>query len=411
MKTTVFKLVTFIFFSAFELHAQQGWFWQNPLPVGDGLGAVRFVSATEGWIPTDGGQLLHTTNAGTTWSVQSPSPGTVIGFLSGAGPNISFLNASTGWVIGTLGGFEKVSGAALYKTTNGGAAWLQQNVGAGDFGLAVQFFDANNGWAVTGNGEPPNLSGSILHSTDGGTNWSSQYTTSAYKVIVSISFADANNGWAVVDSFSSSNDAGSPSAIIHTSNGGATWTIQLNDTSAGALGAIQFVDANNGWVVGDSAKILHTTNGGTNWTAATNANIASSSHNRSLFFLDVNNGWISTGGLGGSNNVVHTTDGGANWTTQSPGTQYEIFSTHFVDVNNGWVAADYGGIGRTTDGGATWILQSSSVTNNGLYAIAALPDGNNIWVVGGDIPGGEVLEQFFIPQTAELIGQCSQSQR
>ena len=381
MNNTVLKLVTLIFLSAFGLHAQQGWFWQNPLPVGDGLGTIEFVSATEGWISTENGQLLHTTNAGSTWNVQSPNPGVVMTIASGAGPSVSFLNASIGWVMGFLGGYDNPSGAVLYKTTNGGASWVQQNLGSESVGLAVQFVDANNGWAVTGSGTFE--SGSILHSTNGGTNWSSQYTSGANKLIVSISFVDANNGWAVIDSLSSEPDFVSPATIIHTTNGGATWITQLNDTTAGTLGAVQFVDANNGWVVGDSAKILHTTNGGTNWSAVTNAGISSSSKNRSLFFLDTNIGWISSG-----NNVLHTTNGGATWTTQSPGTQYSIFSTYFVDVNNGWVAADYGGIVHTTDGGATWSLQSSTVTNNGLYSVAALPDGNNIWAVGGDVYGG-----------------------
>ena len=281
MKITLSKIAALIFLSAFELHAQQGWFWQNPLPVGEALGIVRFVSATEGWIPTSGGQLLHTTDAGTTWSVQSPSPDSVIEFTSGVGPNASFLSATTGWVMGTLGGFANPSGAALYKTTNSGAVWVQQNVGPDPYGLAVQFVDANNGWAVTGNGTLQNLS--IFHSTDGGTNWTSQYTTNANNVILSISFVDASNGWAVVDSFVSY-DPGPPSTIIHTSNGGTTWTTQLNDTTAGSLGAVQFVDANNGWVAGDSSKILHTTNGGIDWIPVTNTGIPSSSSNRSLFF-------------------------------------------------------------------------------------------------------------------------------
>lgn len=84
--------------------AQRGWFWQNPLPVGGALAGVKFVSSTEGWITTAGGQLLHTLNAGATWSEQSPSPTMVIEFFSGPGPNVSFLKASTGWVIGFFGG-------------------------------------------------------------------------------------------------------------------------------------------------------------------------------------------------------------------------------------------------------------------------------------------------------------------
>ncbi|MFI5252253.1 MAG: YCF48-related protein [Bacteroidota bacterium] len=384
MKHSVLCLLLLIFVSALKLHGQQGWFWQNPLPVGGAIGTVKFVSATEGWMIAEGAQLLHTTTAGATWNVQSPSPGTLLSSINGGGLSLSFLNATTGWMIGTFGD-DNINplGPALYKTTNSGGSWTQQPVGSGAIGFAVQFIDANNGWVTTGNGSFQNLSGSILHSTDGGNTWSLQYTTGANAIISSISFVDINNGWAVIDSFSSNhNGLVSPAVIIHTTNGGVTWTSQFTDNTPGIFEAIQFLDANNGWVVGDSAKVLHTTNGGSSWTPVTIAGISSTSKNRSLFFLDANNGWISTS-VSGGNNISHTTNGGATWTTQSPGTQYAIFSTYFFDANNGWVSADYGGIAHTTNGGANWTLQSSSVTNNTLRSVFALPDGNRLWV-GGD---------------------------
>ncbi len=105
------------------------WFWQNPLPVGDAIGHVRFVSATEGWATTSGGRILHTTNGGVSWSSQDPEPGETFRFIEGVGPGISFLDASNGWVIATRGTFEEPQGAALYKTTNGGASWQILNTG------------------------------------------------------------------------------------------------------------------------------------------------------------------------------------------------------------------------------------------------------------------------------------------
>ncbi|MCH7879709.1 MAG: hypothetical protein IH914_10405, partial [candidate division Zixibacteria bacterium] len=239
----------------------------------------------------------------------------------------------------------------------------------------------------------------------------SQFTTNSLNIIVSISFIDTNNGWAIVDSIAESGeDFFALSTIIHTTDGGATWVTQLRDTTVGIINVIQFVDADNGWVVGDEAKILRTTNGGNTWTPVTNSGIADSSTNDALFFLDANIGWISSDDRGPNRGVVlHTTDGGATWSTQNSGLNSRIFGVHFIDGTTGWVAADGGGIAHTTDGGMTWAAQSSSVTNNELNDVFALPDGVNLWAVGenGTIlhttDGGSVWEI----QTSDLTDRVA----
>lgn len=40
----------------------EDWFWQNPLPQGQGLNGVVFVDAATGTAVGDGGMILHTTN-------------------------------------------------------------------------------------------------------------------------------------------------------------------------------------------------------------------------------------------------------------------------------------------------------------------------------------------------------------
>jgi photosystem II stability/assembly factor-like uncharacterized protein len=54
---------------------------------------------------------------------------------------------------------------------------------------------------------------------------------------------------------------GTAGAIVHTSNGGASWSSQ-NSGSASELRNITFVDPNNGWAVGLGGTILHTVNSG-----------------------------------------------------------------------------------------------------------------------------------------------------
>jgi photosystem II stability/assembly factor-like uncharacterized protein len=65
-------------------------------------------------------------------------------------------------------------------------------------------------------------------------------------------------GWAVGDG----------GTILHTSDGGTTWTAQTSGTT-NLLSLVEFTDANTGWAVGVGGTILHTSNGGTTWTAQT----------------------------------------------------------------------------------------------------------------------------------------------
>ena len=154
-----------------------------------------------------------------------------------------------------------------------------------------------------------------------------------------------------------------PSEILRTTNGGATWTSQLRDTTPGWFESLQFLNGTNGWVVSAYGKILHTTDGGTNWILVTNTGTTSSADNKAVFFLDLNNGWIGSSNPGIDNSVLHTTDGGTSWETESVPVQYSVFSISFIDAKNGWLSSDYGGIAHTTSGGEPTSVGEMSNSN------------------------------------------------
>jgi photosystem II stability/assembly factor-like uncharacterized protein len=52
--------------------------------------------------------------------------------------------------------------------------------------------------------------------------------------------------------------------ILHTENGGGTWTRQQTETDY-TLASIFFVNTKEGWSVGDEGTILHTEDGGATW--------------------------------------------------------------------------------------------------------------------------------------------------
>lgn len=329
-----------------SLNAQGSWTLQTN-PIGSGetamLGKVQFVTETEGWISaSNSGGLLHTTNAGITWSLVPTSGIDIVTSSSDPFGGLSFISPTTGWVMKMFGDINNPLGAVVYKTTDKGVTWQQQLISetVGDGGFQLQFFDANNGWASV-----INFPGSIKYykTTNGGSSWNLISTDTSWKIC---HFIDANNGWAIDPWFFNQSTS---SKIYRTTNGGASWVMQYEDLLSMQFHAIQFTDINNGWVVGENGKILKTTNGGTNWFPLTNVGISTEYFNNCLYFKNATTGWIGSrhNNTEESAKILHTNDGGISWTTQD--TNYpngNIFSIYFGDDNNGWFTGDSGVIGH-----------------------------------------------------------------
>jgi hypothetical protein len=73
-----------------------------------------------------------------------------------------FINEQTGWVVGM-----NVDSKTIFKTTNGGFNWIEQNnpISTGSKQINnVKFINENTGWVAA-------LTNTILRTTNGGTNW------------------------------------------------------------------------------------------------------------------------------------------------------------------------------------------------------------------------------------------------
>lgn len=311
------------------------------------LGRIQFVSSTEGWIVAGEGNLLHTTNAGENWSSQSPGGSDTVSFNTDnfrALSPLSFTDPTTGWVAGTLGSFSNPTGAVLYNTTNGGGTWNRQLLTGWSYAWGVQFVDANRGWVCVLNGSKSDYTYAVLKTTDAGTHWTTDYSI-ANEGFLAPYFIDESNGWAMLGY-----------SIVCTTDGGATWNTQFSDNTPGMFNGIQFLDLNNGWVVGDSGKVFRTTDGGEHWTRILNAPTTSNHH--AVFFANTNVGWIGSRVYSdqGEGMILHTTDGGASWTMEDTPSPQDINGIYFIDANNGWLIGEPGIIAKTTSGGGTTLI-------------------------------------------------------
>lgn len=294
------------------------------------LTSVFFTSADTGYVVGGSGSngvIQKTTNGGLNWTVQP----------SGSNPfynSVSFLNDSTGYVVG--------NGGKILKTTNGGASWTAQTSGVTTSLYSVYFTSPNNGFASE--------YGRILRTTNGGANWSYVTIFQSYE-LYSLYFTDAQTGYA----------AGRSGKILKTTNGGANWSFLTSGTNIN-LRSVCFTTANQGYAVGENGIMLKTTDAGVTWTPFSG----------SAWFADLNGVYFPnacTGyAVGNQGAILKTSSGGAQWTTQNSPTANNLRSVFFPTDMKGYAVGDTGKIIATTNGGTTWVTQTSG-TSNTLYSV------------------------------------------
>jgi photosystem II stability/assembly factor-like uncharacterized protein len=147
-----------VVFGASASFAQSGWFWQNPLPQGNHLGAVAVSDSQTATAVGDYGTILRTSDGGATWTLQGSGTSKDL-------RGVSFVDSNTATAVGGGETQPPFTPSVILRTTDGGATWANQLFGMTNFLVAVSLVDANTG---TGVGD------SILRTTDAGAHWRPQ---------------------------------------------------------------------------------------------------------------------------------------------------------------------------------------------------------------------------------------------
>jgi photosystem II stability/assembly factor-like uncharacterized protein len=191
-----------------------------------------------------------------------------------------------------------------------------------------------------------------------GVTWTQ--TTPGYGVYyLGIDFLDNQNGWLV----------GENQTILRTSDGGATWTRQHQVAGAYALAKIQMWSATRGWAVGNGGALFATTDG-SNWVQQAEPSGSYLGPMEDLRFVSSQEGWA----VGSSSHIIHTTTAGADpdgggpregWSESNTGVPESpsiwFNGVDFVDSMRGWAVGEelydnnwWASVYMTTDGGASW---------------------------------------------------------
>jgi len=199
------------------------------------LEAVQVVGP-QAVVAVDGtGRLYRSADAGSTWTASPAAPPE----LTAAG--LHFDTLLSGWVVG-----QGFNGAALFRTTDGGAIWTPVPDFQGTY-VAVDFAGAS-GWAAA-------TYGSFYRTTDGGSSWSELLLPGSPANILDMDFWNASVGYAV----------GASGYAARSGDGGLTWQILPTPNATDQITDIELIGPNELWVSTAAGVAMYSATGGQNW--------------------------------------------------------------------------------------------------------------------------------------------------
>jgi len=333
---------------------------------------------------------------------------------------IQMIDGATGWGIGSMAGDAN----HVLITQDGGSLW--EDVTPPEPALATKhafgyFYDRHTGWVTyyptSWTGGSTTLTFYTWKTTNGGATWTQSATQSIYFENPYgdpplIDFISASTGWILL------RDGGVgmnkyPVTLLKTTNGGASWTIQIygpGDLFSCPKTGMDFVDANTGWVTYDwtcpypGPRVSATSDGGTTWSdiflpdptslPGLFANTACSSHSPNLF--SATSGAVAMSCTIGSDPtyivdyLYVTTNGGASWidVPYPGGPLYALDTATMFAMGQEQHRSTDGGVNWTPTSVVAWDGQFSFVTSlyiwgvaeaSGSYALVKSINGTSSW--------------------------------
>lgn len=181
----------------------------------ENLNCIQFIN-TIGYAAGQNGELLKTTNSGTTWtSLNSTTTDDITA--------IHFITTTTGFFTSSTG--------KVFKTTNGGSSWSNkqlQSIGALN---GIDFQDSQIGLTVGDNGY-------IFRTIDAGATWTDLGNVSVF-VVNDVKFINDTLALAI----------GAQGSILSSSDAGENWNYK-GISSSNTFSAIEKLDDANAGIVG-----------------------------------------------------------------------------------------------------------------------------------------------------------------
>lgn len=386
--------------SWFSLHLPFREFYINTV-------GVFFLSATNGFISSDQGEVFFTADGGRSWEARHPESWNSYTRLFFTSENNGFATDSWGgffrtsdagrtwasidlsalgwgnrvrafWFISSTEGFMTTDNARFYETSDSGMTWTEVTQVYGNDLSKIKFVDETVGFIYGGNG--------IMYKTvNKGKTWDQHFPQVSPARISGVAKLGGKIFITTASSYYASYQAARGMAV--SSDLGATWSV-LNSFSDGSLYYVDFTRTKKGIVTGEHG-LFGTIDNGLTWSPVT-MNLTGIAD---VHFLDENNVIIlserdlykSTDGgktirkvltteqgerylpagklYGFPGNILFSVswyavyrsdDEGETWQLVSLDPAYYTQDLHFISPTIGFRVELFGSVERTTDGGKTW---------------------------------------------------------
>jgi len=294
------------------------------------------------------------------------------------------------------------------------AQWAEAYNNSGAF-YGFHFTDSLNGWFSHIGSQK------IIHTSDGGYTFDVQLNVALPFNMYDVYMEDNLNGWAC-----GGNSGSGP--IYRTTNGGINWVQMTHPASQSIWGQIEQVGSSI-WFFGSYAGateymlIMKTSDDGNTWQLNQYPQIVGAA---GIYIFDPLNFIVH--GVGGL--LARTTDGGNSWISTTLPSDYQVQNVTFLDnsigyalVANGWSNPPDSYLYRSTDGGFTWNLYHSWINQGVKEGLSIIPGPGTIFVTGNisgtsavdgilkSSDGGSSWSTLMEVMSVPLIGIATPDQR
>lgn len=288
-------------------------------------------------------------------------------------------------------------GGKILVTSDGGRSWDIRPSGVGDGLFSVRMVDDTHGWIV-------GQDGLILHTADGAKTWQRQESHATIQdrdappqpiYLFAVEALDTQRAFAV----------GDRSIMVSTTDGGATWKVKKvvgvseGDAADSIVAAdpvlydVRFLDDQRGWIAGEFGKLFHTTDGGETWheqqkTLMDGTSIVDPLDLPTLFGLHIRSAEeVLAAGLEG--HIARTIDGGQHWKFDPIEVEANVplvdplFDVTELEDGSGWAVGAAGEVVRRESGATAW--KRAKLGQDVLTWLRGVDfsDGQHGWLVGG----------------------------
>ncbi len=340
-------------------------------------------------------QVHHSTNAGMEVMVTDLQP---YGFLQ----SMDFLTPQIGYIGGgCYFTFNECPANSLFKTTDGGASWEVLQARSDETGVLIDISVIDEQRLYT-------LSdyGGLEYSADGGLTWTDiTIDTIEANTYIGMKFFDQQTGIVGAQYYFSPTDR--KERYFKTTDGGASWEM-IYEGDHWNTGGFQFLSPQIGFIVNNFGKYLSTKDGGSSWTEASFGD--DEQVGTGLFFVDENNGYISSyNNFETQGRIYRTTNGGNSWSIDFEINSNSVRALHFSDADNGFAILGFRQIyqrsrsNSTTNTPQTLTLDLfPNPTSDYLNIVNYFPNSHDYRFQINDITG-QLLQQAELPAARSSI--------